>query len=205
MVSKLKWIITHGASFQIRTKWLDSLERLERRVGAHSTQCPWWDTSAIKAFSPPSVTSVCDVGTLWRCDGILYSALLSSDLCNTRDISQVGSAEYQVTARDLHQNLTRTSDTDNSNSNNQSPVKISFRLLYLLTSSFVGKNEKKHFKKSSRTISENQFDLLIAGALGLSRFSSVLTPWTFLACTCSVSPLVCAAPAACLCLLNNIL
>ena len=144
MVSKLKWIITHGASFQIRTKWLDSLERLERRVGAHSTQCPWWDRSAIKALSPSSVISVCDVGTLWRYS--LFSSL-SSDLCNTRDISQVGSAEYQVRARDLHQNLTRTSDPDNSNSNNQSPVKISFRLLYLLTLSFVEKKLKKPFSK----------------------------------------------------------
>ena len=113
---------------------------------------------------------------LGHCDGILYSALLSSDLCNTRDISQVGSAEYQVTARDLHQNLTRTSDTDNSNSNNQSPVKISFRLLYLLTLSFVGKNLKKNIlKKSSRTISENQLDLLIKVALGLGS-QPVLTP-----------------------------
>ena len=140
---------------------------------------------------------------LGHCDGILYSALLSNDLCNTRDISQVGSAEYQVTARDLHQNLTRTSDTDNSNSNNQSPVKISFRLFYLLTLSFVGKIKKKHFKKSSRTISENQFDLLIAGALGLSRFSARVD-------TLNIPRLhlplpVCAAPAACLCLLNNIL
>ena len=144
MVSKLKWIITHGASFQIRTKWLDSLERLERRVGAHNAP----DETEVQL--KPSLLhqwSVCAM--LGHCDGILYSPLLSSDLCNTRDISQVGSAEYQVRARDLHQNLTRTSDPDNSNSNNQSPVKISFRILYLLTISFVGKNlKKKHsFKK----------------------------------------------------------
>ena len=205
MVSKLKWIITHGASFQIRTKWLDSLERLERRVGAHITQCPWWDRSAIKAFSPWSVTSVCDVGTLWRCDGILYSALLSSDLCNTRDISQVGSAEYQVTARDLHQNLTRTSDTDNSNSNNQSPVKISFRLFYLLTLSFVGKIKKNILKKvHGQSLKINSICSLLELLVSLGS-QPVLTPSTFLACTCPVSPLVCAAPAACLCLLNNIL
>ena len=56
------------------------------------------------------------------------------------------------------------------------------------------KIKKKHFQKSSRTISENQFDMLIKEALGLGS-QPVLTPWTFLACTCpALPPHLCLPP-----------
>ena len=174
----------------------------EAREKSWCTQCPWWDRSAIKALSPSSVISVCDVGTLWRCS--LFS---SAVICATPGIlvkwdPRNIKSEPEICIKIWPEPLTLTTPTATIRVLSKSALGFSIFWHYRLWE----KIKKKHFQKSSRTISENQFDLLIKEALGLGS-QPVLTPWTFLACTCPApaSPLVSASPAACLCLLNNIL
>lgn len=108
MVSKLKWIITHGASFQIRTEWLDSLERSEWRVAAHNN--PDETKVQLKLSLLSVLISLCHVKGLWR-----YSPLLSSDLCNTGMIlvkwDPRNIKSEQGFASKLDQNLTLTTQT----------------------------------------------------------------------------------------------
>ena len=108
-------------------------------------------------------SSVCVM--LRICDGILSSAVI----CATLGFSHVGSAEYQIRAKDLHQNLTRTwhwqlQQQQSESCQNQSQAFVSF-----ITKVFVG--------KSSRTICENPLDLLIKGAFG-GDSQPMLTPST---------------------------
>ena len=170
MVSKLKWIITHRASFEIRTKWLDSLERPEWRVAAHNN--PDETKVQFKPFLFSVLISLCHVKGLWR-----YSPLLSSDLCNTGILVTWDPRNIKSEPRICIKTWPEP-DTDNSNSNNQSPVKIRFRLLFLLSPRFLWEKVHGQFVKIH----------WICSLKGL--LEAILSPcwhlqqWAFLDCTC---------------------
>ena len=101
------------------------------------------------------------------------------------DISQVGSEEYQIRAKDLHQNLTRTwhwqlKQQQSESCQNQIQALVSF-----ITKVFV--------RKSSRTIFENPLDLLIKGALG-GDSQPMLTPSTINIPWLHLAPPLCLTP-----------